>query len=97
MFEPEALIARLAALIPRPRAKMSRFFGVFASAHPWRSRVVPRPPCPKKTGRPVAPKRPARMGWADRMKRVFKIDVHRCPYCGGRLRFVAVIFDPTAI
>ncbi|MCP4664046.1 MAG: hypothetical protein GY856_52350 [bacterium] len=31
------------------------------------------------------------------MKRVFKIDVHRCPYCGGRLRFVAVIFDPTAI
>ncbi len=65
VFEPEALIARLAALFPRPRANMSRFFGVFASAHPWRSRVVPRPPCPEKTGRPVAPKRPARMGWAD--------------------------------
>ncbi len=31
------------------------------------------------------------------MKRVFKIDVHHCPYCGDRLRFVAVIFDPTAI
>ena len=36
------------------------------------------------------------MRWADLMKRVFKIDVLRCP-CGGRLRFVAAIFEPTAI
>ena len=56
-----------------------------------------RPPCPDKTGLPVAPARPARMGWADLMKRVFKIDVLRCPYCGGRLWFVATIFEPTAV
>ncbi len=38
VFEPEALIARLAALIPRPRANTTDFYGVFAPAHLWRSR-----------------------------------------------------------
>ena len=72
---------------------------MFSSAHAWRSRVVPPPPCPEKTGLPVAPARPARMAWADLdlMKRVFEIDVLRCPYCGGRLWLVAVIFEPTAV
>jgi len=39
------------------------------------------------------------MAWADLdlMKRVFEIDVLRCPYCGGRLWLVAVIFEPTAV
>jgi hypothetical protein len=97
VFAPQNLIARMAALIPRPHAKMSRFYGVFASAHSWRSRVVPQAPSPEKTGRPVAPKRPARMGWADLIKRVFRADALRCPYCSGRLRVLAVVFAPTAI
>ncbi len=50
VFAPQNLIARMAALIPRPHAKMSRFYGVFASAHSWRSRVVPQAPSPEKTG-----------------------------------------------
>ena len=97
IFEPLAFIARLAALIPRPKTQMRRFYGVFASAHPWRSRVIPRPPCPDKTGRPVAPKRPARMKWADLLKRVFNISALRCPYCQGRLRLIGAVFDPTAL
>ena len=98
IFEPLAFIARLAALIPRPKAHMRRFYGSsFASAHCWRSRSVPQPPCPDKTGRPVAPKRPARMKWADLLKRVFDIKGLKCPYCRGRLRLVAAVFDPTAL
>ena len=97
VFEPRALIARLAALIPLPMTNMRRFHGVFAPAHSWRSRVVPRPPCPDNTGLPVAPKRPAQMKWADLLKRVFNIDGLRCTYCGGRLRVIAAIHDPTAI
>jgi hypothetical protein len=97
VFEPIAFIARLAALIPRPKHPMRRFYGVFAPGHRWRSRVVPRPRCPKETGRPVAPPRPARMGWADLLKRTFDIDALRCGYCGGHLMVVSAVHDPTAV
>jgi len=97
IFEPLAFIARLVPLIPLPRAHMRRFYGVFAPAHPFRSRVVPQPPCPDETGQPVAPKRPARMKWGDLLKRVFDIDALRCPYCGRRMWVVGPIYDPTAV
>ena len=97
IFEPLAFIARLVPLIPLPRAHMRRFYGVFAPAHPLRSRVVPQPPFADDTGRPCAPKRPARMKWVDLLKRVFDIDALRCPYCGGRMWVIGPIYDPTAI
>jgi len=37
------------------------------------------------------------MSWAQRLKRVFNIDVNACGHCGGRLRIVASIEEPTAI
>ena len=73
IFEPLDLIARFTALIPLPRAHMRRFYGVFAPAHSLRSRVVPQPPSTKRTDRPVAPKRPARMTWADLLKRTLEL------------------------
>jgi len=30
-------------------------------------------------------------------KRVFDIDVERCPRCGGRLKIIAAIVDPQVI
>lgn len=96
VFEPFKLIARLAALIPLPQAKMRRFYGVFAARHPLRSRVVPSPPAPTPE-RPVAPPRPARMAWADLLQRVWKIDGLRCPFCGGRMVVIAAVHDPDAI
>src|SRR5690606_33374952 len=42
IFEPEDFIARLAALVPKPRAHQIRYHGVFAPASPDRARVVPR-------------------------------------------------------
>ena len=97
LFEPHAFIARLAALIPLPGANMRRFYGVFSAAHRYRTRVAPRPPCPLESGRPVAPKRPAKMGWADLLARTWGLDSLRCPYCQGRLRFIAAIHQPSAI
>ena len=97
VFEPMALIARMAALIPLPGAHMRRFYGVFAPGHTLRARVVPQPPSPKQTGRPVAPKRPASMSWADLLKRTFNIHALRCAYCSGLLRVISAIYDPSAI
>ena len=39
-----AAIARLAALVPRPRLNLTRFHGVFAPNFKHRSRIVPRQP-----------------------------------------------------
>jgi len=35
--------------------------------------------------------------WAQRLKRVFNIDVSACGHCGGTLRIVASIEGPTAV
>ncbi|MCW3641476.1 IS91 family transposase, partial [Burkholderia cenocepacia] len=37
------------------------------------------------------------MSWAQRLKRVFSIDVTACVHCGGAVRIVASIEDPKAI
>ena len=37
------------------------------------------------------------MSWAQRLKRVFAIDVEVCPHCGGGVRIIACIEDPVVI
>ena len=37
------------------------------------------------------------MSWARLLKRVFEIDIARCPHCGGRLKIIAAIEDPAVI
>ena len=44
LLEPLGFIARLAALVPRPRLNLTRFHGVFAPNFKHRHRIVPRRP-----------------------------------------------------
>ena len=37
------------------------------------------------------------MTWAQRLKRVFKIDVETCEQCGGPVKIIASIEDPAVI
>jgi hypothetical protein len=37
------------------------------------------------------------MSWAQRLKRVFGIDIETCPACGGAMRIIACIEDPAVI
>jgi len=37
------------------------------------------------------------LSWAERLKRVFDIDISVCPLCGGTLRVIADVTDPEAI
>ena len=37
------------------------------------------------------------MTWAQRLKRVFRIDIEFCEYCGGTVRIIASIEDPAVI
>ena len=37
------------------------------------------------------------MMWAQRLKRVFRIDIETCEHCGGAVRIIASIEDPVVI
>ena len=37
------------------------------------------------------------MSWAQRLKRVFAIDISTCPACGGTVRVIACVEEPALI
>ena len=84
VFEPLDFIARLAALVPRPRAHLTRYHGVFAPQSRWRAEVTPA-----GRGKPRAmdlrtpAERHRAMSWAQRLKRVLGIEIETCEVCGG--------------
>ena len=104
IFEPLDFIARLAALVPKPRVNLTRFHGVFAPNSKHRASVTPA-----KWGKGNKPKavddpqertpaeRRASMSWAQRLKRVFKFDIETCRECGGAVKVIACIEDPVVI
>jgi hypothetical protein len=99
IFEPLDFIARLAALVPTPRVNLTRFHGVFAPNHNLRAQVTPARRGPhRRPGSPrTAVERHAAMTWAQRLKRVFQIDIDTCARCGGAVRIIASIEDPAVI
>ena len=99
VLEPEDFIARLAALVPKPRAHLTRYHGVFAPASPDRAQVVPmlRAAAAGEPCKASATARQRALTWAQRLKRVFAIDIEICRQCGGRLRVIASIEEPAVI
>jgi hypothetical protein len=102
VMEPLEFMQRLAALVPRPRLNLIRFHGVLAPNAKIRSGIIPgRPLTVDDTSDDLdgAPHHSAsaRMSWARLLKRVFDIDVQHCPQCGGILKIIAAIEDPSVI
>jgi hypothetical protein len=101
VFQPLDFIARLAALVPRPRAHLLTYHGVLAPAAQWRDWIVPaRPRSPSRDPsqalveralRPDGAKK--RATWAELLKRTFQIDVLTCPWCGGKRQLIALLTD----
>ena len=61
--------------------------------HPFIGQEVP---VPHSTGVCVSGTRTP-VHWAQRLKRVFAIDIEKCPACGGNLRIIACIEEPQLI
>ncbi len=104
IFEPLDFIARLAALVPKPRVNLTRYNGVFAPNSRYRARVTPakrgkgtKRPSTGDSDEQTPAARRASMNWAQRLKRVFGIDVETCRACGGALEIIACIEDPVVI
>jgi hypothetical protein len=85
-------LARLAVLVPSPGVNLTRYHGLFAPNHGLRAQIVPA-----KRGRGAAdtagqgsatPKHVS-MSWAQRLKRVFGIEIQRCDHCGGAVKIIA--------
>ena len=92
---PIDFLARLAALVPRPRAHLTRYHGVFAPNCKPRRRIIPDPAHPSAREPPASRRAPMR--WMQRLKRVFHIDIEHCGVCGGTLRVIACIETPELI
>jgi len=91
-------MARLAALVPRPRTHLTRYHGVFAPHSRWRAEVTPAGRGKATTTDLRTPaERPRAKTWAQRLKRVFGIEIETCEQCGGKVKVIASIEDPTVI
>ncbi len=104
IFEPLDFISKLAAMVPRPRVNLTRFHGVLAPNSKHRINVTPAKRgkgSSKKTSSTTKEKSSANchksLTWAERLKRVFKIDVAVCSRCGGDVKIIACIEDPEII
>jgi hypothetical protein len=90
VFAPNSPMRR--AIVPtpgdHPRRRKPKDF---ATPQAIRQQQCPDPPS-DATAPPTAP-----LTWAQRLKRVFEIDITRCPFCGGQLRVIADITDPALI
>ena len=84
---------RLPALIPKPRVNLTRYHGVLAPNRRCRGLVTPA-----RRGKGVKSianaevrtpaERHAAITWAQRLKRVFSIDIEVCGRCGGSVRVI---------
>lgn len=92
----------LAALVPRPRVNLTRYHGVLAANHRWRGIITPakrgKGAKRKKESEDKTPaERHAAMTWAQRLKRVFNIDIETCPRCSGPVKVIACIEEQEVI
>ena len=89
-LSPLELLEKLAALVPPPRVHQIRDAGCLAAHSHLRGVITPTP---RQRGietdaSPVS----SRWGWARLLKRVFSLDLERCPRCqSGTLRIIAAI------
>ena len=104
LFAPLNFMARLAALIPRPRVHLARYHGLFApnARHPHLivRRYTPAIPADDNhdvSANSTQPNPTTPMSWMQRLRRVFQIDLSHCPRCGGTVRVVASITEPALI
>ena len=108
LFSPLDFLSKLAALVPRPRHNLVRYHGVFAPNARMRKLIVPtkrkktkskldQNECTSIAKSESADELIAPLTWAQRLKRVFNIDISVCPLCGGTMRVIADIIDPDII
>ncbi|HJP50535.1 MAG TPA: transposase [Pseudomonadales bacterium] len=108
LFSPLDFLSKLAALVPLPRHNLVRYHGVFAPNSRMRKHIIPKRSRRVKRKEVIKTDKTfedatsqdelmAPLSWAQRLKRVFNIDITLCPICGGTMRVITDITDPDII
>lgn len=104
ILTPLELMDRLAALIPPPRRHRHRYCGVLAPNSPLRPAVTalaavpePGPVRVDAVAEESSVSRAARYVWAMLLARICEVFPLTCPKCGGAMRIIAFIDDPTEV
>ncbi len=85
-------MGRLAALVPKPRVNLTRFHGVFSPRSKLREHVVPGTSEDGSEQISQSPRdKASSMTWAQRLKRVFGVEIEKCEKCGGKVKVIACI------
>ena len=103
-FSPIDFISKLAALVPPPRLNLTRFYGVFAPNANVRAEVTASqrgknsPRLAEHLKDSDKPYQARSMSWAQRLKRVFNIDITICEACTkANVKIIACITEPAVI
>ena len=98
VLSPLELLEKLAALVPPPRRNLIRYHGILAPSARDRGKIVPDVEDePETQSESTHQPCPHRLSWSQLLARVFEIDFSECPDCGGQMRIVAALTDPTSI
>ena len=82
VLSPMEFMGRLAALVPKPRVNLTRFHGVFSPRSKLREHVVPgKPEDGSEQVSQSTRDKAYSMTWAQRLKRVFAIEIEKCEKC----------------
>ena len=99
LFEPEAFVERLCALIWKPRVNTIHYHGVFAPGSAWRAEIVPDGLARQQRSRQrrAAGKRltinERWIPWLSLLSHVFDHDLS-CPGCGAKQWVVDTVLGP---
>jgi len=92
-YEPLDFLAKLVALIPRPRKNLVLYHGVLAARSRWRARVVAygrkAESAAEESTKPSS--RCQRGDWAQLMRRAFGYDLLTCASCGGKMVYLSCV------
>jgi hypothetical protein len=91
-LSPLELLEKLAALVPLPRMHLVRYGGCLAPHSHLRGAIIPTPRQQGMEDEEATDTGSPRWSWARLLKRVFALDMARCPFCQqGTLRIIAAI------
>lgn len=108
---PLEFVARLAAIIPPPRANQVLYGGVLAGNAEWRREVVPRVPTSTEAERAEraalrlvkaearggrSERAEQRLCWAELLRRVFRVEGWQCPHCRQPMRLRSIVIREPA-
>jgi len=103
-YEPLDFLAKLAALVPRPRTHQIRYHGVYSPNARLRPEVLPAPDpvieellwpaCRGEEGE--EPASPRRIRWAQLLKHIWDDDL-TCPSCGVQMELISIILERDAV